>query len=123
MGPGTSPEASQPWASAVTQFAALPNTTAKLSGILAVPPPPGTTPGATPGPGPDPLAHIRPYYDFALHDFGPNRLMFGSDWPPSTLDAPYTQVVAIAHTLTEDLSATEQAAIFSGTADRTYQLT
>jgi L-fuconolactonase len=114
--PDMSPEPSEPWASAFTQFAALPNTTAKLSGILAVPPPPGTTPG------PDPLAHIRPYYDFALHDFGPNRLMFGSDWPPSTLDAPYTEVIAAARALTAALSSTEQAAIFSGTARRTYQL-
>ena len=88
MTPGTSPEASQPWASAFTQFAALENTTAKLSGVLGVPPPPGAAPGS--------LSHLRPYYDFALHAFGPNRLMFGSDWPPSTLDASYAQVCAIA---------------------------
>jgi L-fuconolactonase len=114
MTPGASPEASQPWASAFTQFAALENTTAKLSGILSVPPPPGAAPGT--------LAHIRPYYDFALHDFGPNRLMFGSDWPPSTLEASYPQVCAIARTLTADLSEPERAAIFSGTARRIYRL-
>src|SRR5215831_14517136 len=74
VNPGTSPGTSEPWASAFTQFAALPNTTAKLSGILGVPPSPGTSPGD--------LSHIRPYYDFALHAFGPDRLMFGSDWPP-----------------------------------------
>jgi L-fuconolactonase len=114
MTPGTSPEASQPWASAFTQFAALENTTAKLSGILSVPPPPGAAPGT--------LAHIRPYYDFALHDFGPKRLMFGSDWPPSTLEASYPQVCAIARTLTSSLSEPERVAIFSGTARRIYQL-
>jgi L-fuconolactonase len=114
MTPGISPEASQPWASALTQFAALENTTTKLSGILGVPPPPGGAPG--------PLTHIRPYYDFALHDFGPNRLMFGSDWPPSTLDASYAQVCAIAAALTADLSQPERAAIFSGTARSTYRL-
>ena len=54
MTPGTSPEASQPWASAVTRFAALANTTAKLSGILGVPPPAGTTPGSRQLPGPHP---------------------------------------------------------------------
>jgi L-fuconolactonase len=110
-----SPEPSEPWASAFTQFAALPNTTAKLSGILGVPPPPGAAPGS--------LTHLRPYYDFAIHAFGANRLMFGSDWPPSTLDATYGEVLATAHALTAALSATEQAAIFSGTADRTYRLT
>lgn len=114
MAPGTSPEADEPWASAVTDFAALPNTTAKLSGILGVPPPPGAAPGS--------LAHLRPYYDFGLHAFGPNRLMFGSDWPPCTLEASYSQVIATARALTADLSGPEQEAIFSATARRTYRL-
>jgi L-fuconolactonase len=114
MSPGVSPEASQPWATALAEFAALENTTAKLSGILGVPPPSGAPPGT--------LTHIRPYCDCALHDFGPNRLMFGSDWPPSTLDATYAQVLATARALTADLSSTEQAAIFSGSARRAYRL-
>ena len=114
MSPGVSPEASQPWATAFAEFAALPNTTAKLSGVLGVPSPPGTAPGS--------LDHIRPYYDFALHDFGPNRLMFGSDWPPCTLDATYAQVCAAAHALTADLSEPEQNAIFNATARTTYRL-
>ena len=104
------PRSSQPWASAFAQFAALENTTAKLSGVLGVPPPPGTTPGS------GALAHIRPYYEVALHAFGPARLMFGSDWPPCTLDASYTEIIATARALTAGLSSTEQAAIFSGTA-------
>lgn len=114
MTPGTSPAVSQPWATAFAEFAALENTTAKLSGVLGVPPPPGATPGT--------LAHIRPYYDLALHDFGPTRLMFGSDWPPCTVDASYGEVLATARALTADLSSSEQAAIFSGTARQAYQL-
>ncbi|HET7245918.1 MAG TPA: amidohydrolase family protein [Streptosporangiaceae bacterium] len=105
---------SEPWASAFTQFAALENTTAKLSGVLGVPPPPGTAPGT--------LARLRPYCDFALQAFGPDRLMFGSDWPPCTLDASYAQVLATARALTADLSEPEQRAIFSGTARTTYRL-
>ena len=112
--PDIGAEPSQPWASAFTQFAALENTTAKLSGVLGVPPPPGATPGT--------LDHVRRYYDLALHDFGPNRLMFGSDWPPSTLDASYGEVLATARALTADLSSDEQAAIFSGTARQAYRL-
>jgi L-fuconolactonase len=110
VSPTASPDASRPWATAFAEFAALENTTAKLSGILGVPPPPGT------------LAHIRPYYELALHTFGPNRLMFGSDWPPCTLDATYAQVCAAARALTAGLSEPEQRAIFSGTATRTYHL-
>jgi L-fuconolactonase len=105
MSPGASPETSQPWATAVAGFAALPNTTAKLSGVLGAP-----------------LPHLRPYYGFALHAFGPDRLMFGSDWPPCTLDATYAQVLATAKALTADLSESERAAIFSGTARTTYRL-
>ena len=112
--PDMSPEPSEPWASTFTQFASLENTTAKLSGILGVPPPAGASPGT--------LAHLRPYYDFALQAFGPDRLMFGSDWPPCTLDATYAQVCATARALTADLSEPEQAAIFSDTARRTYGL-
>ncbi len=105
MSPGASPEASQPWATAFTQFAALPNTTAKLSGVLGAP-----------------LPQLRPYYDYALHAFGPNRLMFGSDWPPCTLEASYAEVCATARALTAGLSGSERAAIFSGTARRSYRL-
>jgi len=114
MTPGTTPGASEPWASAFAGFADLPNTTAKLSGILSVPPPPGATPGD--------VTHLRPYYDFALHAFGPDRLAFGSDWPPCTLEATYAQVIAAARALTADLSATEQDAIFNGTARVAYRL-
>jgi L-fucono-1,5-lactonase len=200
ISPGASPASSEPWATAITRLAALPNTTAKLSGILGVPQPsgtttgastgttagnspgttastgpgtttttgashgttantshgttantgpgtshgttantgrgttagtgpgtttgagPGTTVGASPGTSPAALAHIRPYYDFVLHAFGPNRLMFGSDWPPCTLDASYAQVCAAARALTADLSRAEQDAIFNGTARQTYHL-
>ena len=112
MPPGTGPAADEPWVSAFTQLAALPNTTTKLSGVLGVPPPPGS----------GPLAHIRPYYDFALQAFGPDRLMFGSDWPPCTLEASYAQVCATARALTTELSEPDRHAIFSGTARTTYRL-
>jgi L-fuconolactonase len=114
VSPGASSPASQPWASAVTRLGALPNVSAKLSGILGIPAPPGTGPGS--------VSHIRPYYDFVLSEFGPNRLMFGSDWPPCTLDAGYAQVCAAARSLTAGLSDSEQEAVFSRTARRAYGL-
>jgi L-fuconolactonase len=114
VSPGASPPASQPWASAMARLGALPNVTVKLSGILGIPAPPGT--------GSGPVSHLRPYYDFVLSEFGPNRLMFGSDWPPCTLDASYAQVAAAARSLTAGLSDAEQEAVFSGTARRAYRL-
>lgn len=99
------------WARSIGDFAALPNTVAKLSGLLGEPAPAGTQ-----------VAHIRPHYEIALAGFGPGRLMFGSDWPVSTMSVGYKGVLAAARALTADLSASERAAIFSDTARRTYRL-
>jgi L-fuconolactonase len=111
------------WASAFRRFAALPNTVAKLSGILGEPAP-GQAQTAGParaGTGPD-TAHMRPFYEIALAGFGPGRLMFGSDWPVSTLTARYADVHAAARALTADLSELEKDAVFCGTAVRIYGL-
>jgi L-fuconolactonase len=94
------------WTAAVTALAAHPNVTCKLSGIL----------------GAADVAHLRPYYETVLSAFGPDRLMFGSDWPVSTLSARYGDVVAAARALTSDLSQDEQDAIFFRTAQRVYKL-
>ena len=61
-------------------------------------------------------------YETILAEFGPDRLMFGSDWPVCTLTASYGDVVAAARTLTAGLSAIERAAVFGGTARRVYRL-
>ncbi|HEU5421892.1 MAG TPA: amidohydrolase family protein [Streptosporangiaceae bacterium] len=114
--PGVQSGVDAGWAASFRQLAALPHTVCKLSGILGVPPPDGA-----PGRG-DALAHLRPYYQLALDCFGPGRLMFGSDWPVSAIDAPYASIVAIARELISDLSQAEQAAILSGTARRAYAL-
>ena len=92
----------------------------KLSGIFSVPAPAG-------GPGLDgepasSTAHLRPYLDLALDGFGPDRLMFGSDWPVCTLSASYAAVVTAAVALTGELSASEQTAILGGTARAVYRI-
>ena len=118
--PGIAAEVPRSWAYAFGALAALPNVAAKLSGILGEPAPGGAT-TADPGTEPD-VAHIRPYYEIALNAFGPGRLMFGSDWPVSTLHASYAGVHAVARTLTASLGPAERDAIFSGTARRIYRL-
>jgi L-fuconolactonase len=104
------------WMDDIRRLAALPNTVCKLSGILGEPPS-----GERAADG-DPVAHLVPYYEAALSCFGPDRLMFGSDWPVCTLSATYADVVAAAQALTSTLSRTERAAIFGGTARRVYRL-
>jgi L-fucono-1,5-lactonase len=112
------------WARAIADFAALPNTVAKLSGVLGEGAPPSARPSAHPPgeAGDAQTAHIRPYYEIALNGFGPRRLMYGSDWPVSTISVGYGGVYAAARSLTAGLSPSEQAAIFTDTARRTYRL-
>jgi len=108
------------WAAGFTALARLPNTACKLSGIFSAPAPAGKSgPGERPD---DSVAHLRPYLHLALDSFGPDRLMFGSDWPVCTLGASYTDVVTAALTLTSTLSGPEQAAILAGTARSVYHI-
>lgn len=102
----------EPWADRVRRLAALPNTVAKFSGLLTE---------AAPGAGVDDL---RPYVDVAMEAFGPHRLMFGSDWPVSTLAADYGQTVDATKELLRlaRLSTSEQAAVLSGSATGLYGL-
>lgn len=94
------------WTAVIRRLGEFPNVFCKLSGILGWPD-----------------AHrLMLYYDIVLAAFGPDRLMFGSDWPPSTLDAPYGAIVAAAKALVAGLSQAEQASILAGTAIRAYRL-
>jgi L-fuconolactonase len=54
--------------------------------------------------------------------FGPDRVMFGSDWPVCTLAASYGRVVGAAEELVNDLSTAERAAVMGGTASSVYGL-
>jgi L-fuconolactonase len=111
------------WANPFRGLAALANTVAKLSGILSEPAPgPAAAAALARGAGSGQIAHMRPFYEVALAGFGPGRLMFGSDWPVSTLAACYADVHAAARSLTADLSQAEKAAVFRDTAVRTYGL-
>lgn len=65
---------------------------------------------------------LVPYVRAAVDAFGPERLMFGSDWPVCELAASYLEVFeALVHAL-GPLSGTERSLIFGGTAARFYGL-
>jgi L-fuconolactonase len=101
----------EPWAHHLGNLAARPNTFCKLSGMV--------TEAAWDSWTADGL---RPYADTVLGAFGPARVMFGSDWPVSTLAASYGEVLETARTLTDGLSADERTAVFATTARRAYGL-
>jgi L-fuconolactonase len=67
-------------------------------------------------------ADFAAYLDVALAAFGPERLMFGSDWPVCLLSGDYAEVAGIVKDFVAQLSAGEQAAIWGGTATRFYGL-
>jgi L-fuconolactonase len=67
-------------------------------------------------------ADFTPYLDVAIAAFGPERLMFGSDWPVCLLAGEYAEVVEIVREHCGRLSVGEQAAIWGGTAARVYGL-
>jgi L-fuconolactonase len=68
-------------------------------------------------------ADFEPYVDAALELFGPERLMFGSDWSVCRLAGEYSEVLAAAHVNIICVSAEERAAIFGRNAIRFYGLT
>jgi L-fuconolactonase len=65
---------------------------------------------------------FRPYVDVVTEAFGPQRLMFGSDWPVCLLAGEYTDILGIVETLTADWSSSEKEAFFSLTAIEAYRL-
>ncbi|MFD7107471.1 amidohydrolase family protein [Streptomyces celluloflavus] len=101
----------QPWAAGIADLARLPNVSCKLSGLVteadwaAWRPP-----------------QILPYARHVLDAFGPERVLFGSDWPVCTLAAGYADVVALAEAATGHLTPAERSAVFGGTAGRVYRV-
>ncbi len=65
---------------------------------------------------------LRRYVDHALELFGPDRLLFGSDWPPCTLAGGYERAYAALDELLAGLSPSERAAIYGDNARRVYGL-
>ncbi len=65
---------------------------------------------------------FRPYLDVVFGAFGPERLMFGSDWPVCLLAASYQQVLQIIDEYVQDYAAEVKARIFGGNAVQFYRL-
>lgn len=101
-----------PWAAFLTVLAARPNVFCKLSGLV-------TEANWTKWTVED----LKPYAAHVLDTFGPDRVMFGSDWPVCELAATYDQVYEAARTVTGRLSISEQTDVFGGTAIRAYPIT
>ncbi|CAG4898380.1 amidohydrolase family protein [Paraburkholderia gardini] len=100
----------QPWADGIERLARFPQVHCKLSGLATE-----AAPGWT-------EATLRPYVDHLLAQFGPSRLMWGSDWPVLNLNGDYPMWHAVANALLASLSQTQCDAVFGGNAAAFYRL-
>lgn len=96
------------WATGLRAYARRPNTWAKISGLAGL-----MADGAD---------VVRRAIDVALEVFGPDRLMYGSDWPVAELGAGASAWRAAAGYLLGELRPAERHAIFSGSAADFYRI-
>jgi L-fuconolactonase len=104
--------AMDPWAKHMRELASLPNVCCKVSGLVT------EADWARWRP-----EDIRPYLDVVFEAFGPDRLMFGSDWPVCLVAASYRRAVELVEDYADHLSQAERDDLFGGSAIRFYGLT
>ena len=96
------------WRKDIAEVARRKNVVGKVSGIVA---------GAAPG---WKAADLAPAINHTLEVFGPERVMFGGDWPVCTLAATYSQWVDALREVVRNRPADEQRKLFHDNAARFY---
>ncbi len=99
------------WAQEIKAIARYPNVHCKLSGLVTEANPASWRP-----------EDLQPFVERAIDYFGPERMMFGSDWPVCLLAASYDQVLDSVHQLLAGLSETERNAVLGENARTFYRL-
>ena len=100
-----------PWRGDLRTLAAQPNVVCKFSGLASA------CDSARPM-----TPQVRPYFAHCLECFGPERIMWGSDWPVCNLTFDLGAWLQTTAELLGELSEAEQTAIATGTARRIYRL-
>lgn len=100
-----------PWDKLIKEIAQYPNVYCKVSGLI-------TEADWSEWKAPD----LNYYLDIVFEAFGPERLMYGSDWPVCLLAGNYRQVVSTVKDYCSKLSADEKNMIFGQTAINFYKL-
>ena len=105
--------ATAPWAGELAALARHPNVSCKVSGLVTEADWNAWTP-----------EQLTPYVRHAADVFGPERLLFGSDWPVCLLAAGYAEVVAATEEALDraGLTPAERDAVFGANAGRLYRL-
>ena len=103
-------EQADAWARGIEALAQFPQVFCKLSGLLTE---------AAPG---QPTDALSPYVQRLVSAFGPDRLMWGSDWPVLELAGDYGGWRALAEALSGLTDPADLAALFGGTSRRFYRI-
>src|SRR5690606_17949043 len=101
----------EPWATQMTAIAQHPHVYCKLSGMVTEADWNSWKP-----------ADFMFYMQHILEVFGPQRVMFGSDWPVCLVAADYGQVVERVAEAASNLTDTEQRSIWHQSAADFYKL-
>lgn len=99
------------WAKDIRAFSNYPNVYCKLSGMVTEADWFRWT-----------YEQLQPYYEVVLETFGPERLMFGSDWPVCLVAASYDDVVGSVEKFIYNLSRSEQESIWYRNAEKFYSI-
>jgi L-fuconolactonase len=97
------------WATGIRELAKRPHVSCKVSGMLT------EVRGETWD-----LDLLRPYFETVYEAFGPQRVMFGSDWPVCLLRSSHSVWTRVCADLTSTLSADEQSVFWGGNAAKFY---
>src|SRR5262245_23856087 len=101
----------EPWASRMGLFAKLEHVACKVSGMVTEADWSSWS-----------VADLRPYVDNVLTIFGPDRMLFGSDWPVCLLASTYGGVIDATRQVLGELEGDDLAKVFGGAAERVYRL-
>lgn len=102
----------EPWKSYMSEFAQHPGMYCKLSGLV--------TEGDHTAWSPD---DFTPYIRTAIELFGPERVMFGSDWPVCLLAADYSEVIDLLQgSIPEEWGNPQIGRLFGANAKEFYKL-
>jgi L-fuconolactonase len=99
------------WFQGITAMAKRRSVICKISGIVKT-----TTPGM------DKARQMEPYIQHCLQSFGPDRVMFASDWPVCTFKASLKEWVAALWTIVRNEPAADQRRLFHDNAATFYDL-
>jgi predicted TIM-barrel fold metal-dependent hydrolase len=99
------------WKKDMEQIAKRKNVVGKVSGFIA-----SAKKGAWK------VEDLAPIVNHTLEVFGPDRVMFGGDWPVCTLAASYREWVDALRTIVKDRGRAEQRKLFHDNAAKFYRL-